>query len=531
VEDVRWDRRTGALEEGSPVGSRSDQYASPVLLRSLREGSSSAWGRLYDEFAPGLRRFAATSLSGDIETAEDVVVETLARAARHIRQYLPGKASLSTWLYGIARQRVHEELRWRRRRKSIPAWAQVSFEDVPQAGSGEDLAARTAARMDAQTRLAEITSLLSDTETELLTLSTIDELPVREIGRVVGCSEQAAHSALHRARHKARRTAIEGTLLIGATHRPRTEGGFYPYSHLFSGLEDRLAGDEFGISCEFSPTSDEIAYFLHCPGLQDYPPASGHIWKAKRDGSDAVNLSEAAGLKGINFYPRWSPDGTMISFLHWDVPGAELSGPGEAWVMKADGSEARRAAPGVSSTAWSPDGSCLLCGRGDSSAHALPASMDLWGRRVRLAPDLGGAMDWSPDGTRVAVTRTERGHMEGEPGYWSQLLVMAADGSAPRVLVEQFIADAVVDACPSAPELGEYATTYDWKADLRWWAGPQDPRWSPTGDKIAFLAELPFDPDGPHNGLQVDAWIYDLVTRRLTKLTNEPHLQHSLTWR
>jgi hypothetical protein len=300
---------------------------------------------------------------------------------------------------------------------------------------------------------------------------------------------------------------------------------------LFSGVEDRLAGDEFGISCELSPVSDEIAYCLHGPGVQEYPPVSGHIWKAKRDGSGAVNLSEAAGLAGINFYPRWSPDGTLIAFTHWDRPGAELSGPGEVWVMEADGSEAQRTHPDISSMVWSPDGFSLLCGVEEGSEHALPASVDLWGRHVRLAPDLGGATEWSPNGSRAAVTRLERGHMEGEPGCWRRLLVMGADGSAPRVLVEQFIADAQVDACRPTQEQIEAAPAYRWREDVLCWAGPLHPKWSPTGDKIAFLAELPFDPDGPHNGLQVDAWVYDLVTRRLTKITSEPHFQHSLSWR
>ena len=518
------------------MGSRSDQHASAVLLRSLREGSSSAWGRLYDEFAPGLRRFAATSLSGDAETAEDVVVETLARAARHIRQFLPGKASLSTWLYGIARQRVQEELRWRRRRKSVPAWAQVSFDDLPELGGGEDLAARTAARLDARTRIADLTTLLSDTESELLTLSAIHELPVRELGRVVGCSEQAAHSVLHRARHKARRTAIEGTLVVQGNECRWQCPNYWltPSTQWFEGISDSRRGDETGHHTVLSPAGDEIVFASLGSEVTLWPPASGHLCKAKRDGSDAVNLSEQAGIGGINSYPVWSPDGTMIAFLHWDEPGGEAVGPGEAWVLKADGSEARRVAPGASIRGWSPDGSCLLCGIDESSGHALPASVDPWERHVRLAPDLGGAMDWSPDGTRVAVSRTQRGQVEGEPGHWRQLLVMAADGSAPRVLVEQFIPDAAVDACgPSqeSPAAAPAYEAYDWKADVLLWAGPHGPRWSPTGDKIAFLAELPFDPDGPHNGLQVDAWVYDLVTRRLTKLTNDPHVQQSLSWR
>lgn len=121
--------------------------------------------------------------------------------------------------------------------------------------------------------------------------------------------------------------------------------------------------------------------------------------------------------------------------------------------------------------------------------------------------------------------------MEGERGWWNQLVVRKVDGSAPKVLVEQFIADAGVDAHLSRQEGLEAAPAIDWREDLLSLIGPVGLAWSPTGDKIAFLAALPFDPEGVRHKEQVDAWIYDLVTRRLTKITNEPYYQHSLSWR
>lgn len=296
-----------------------------------------------------------------------------------------------------------------------------------------------------------------------------------------------------------------------------------------------MTGEEYGHDCQLSPLSDEIAYHLQGPGVQHYRPESGHIWKAKRDGSGAVNLSEAVGLGGVNMSPRWSPDGTMVAFVHYDEPGGELEGPGEAWVVRADGSEARRVAPKeiapLGGCNWSPHGLCLFCPGDVAVAGALPGSVDLWGRDVRLVPAVGGSMEWSPDGTRVASPRAKRGHIEGEPGYWRQLLVMEADGSCPRVLVEQFIADAQLDAHRTAQVDIESAPAYDWRNDLLWWAGPLRPTWSPRGDKIAFLAALPFDPERMFCYRQVDAWVYDLVTQRLTKITNAPTKQYSLTWR
>ncbi len=511
-----------------------NQDISGELLRGLRAGSSQAWARLYDQLAPGIHRFATSSLA-DPEAAEDVVVESLALAARDIARFDPQKSSLSAWIYGIARHRVQAELRRCRRRKSVPAWAQVSFEDLAELADSHDLGARTAARLDAQRRVGELTGLLSDSEMEVLDLSAVEELPGQEISRVVGRSEQATRSLLKRAKQKVRRTAIEGTLFVGSCRRPREGGDYRLCARLFSGGEDWLTGDEYGGGVSVSPVGDEIVYHRQGTGDQVLWPVSCDIWKAKRDGSEPVNLTEAAGLRGINCYPRWSPDGTMVAFAHWDEPGGETAGPGEAWVVKADGSEARRVAPKeiapVHGCTWSPHGLCLFGREAMAGPPALPDSVDLWGRQVRLIPPAGASMEWSPDGTRVASPRAKRGNLGGEPGYWRQLLVMEADGSRPRVLVEQFIADAQLDARRPDPFEIETRHIYDWRSDLLWHAGPLRPTWSPAGDKIAFLAALPFDPEQMFCDRQVDAWVYDLVTRRLTKITNAPNGQQALSWR
>ncbi len=496
-----------------------------ALLRGLRAGSSQAWAKLYDQLAPGIHRFAVSCLSGDVETAEDVVVETLAQAARGIARFDPQKSSLSAWIYGIARHRVQAELRRRSRRKSVPAWAQVSFDDLSELADSRDLGARTAARLDAQRRVGQLPDLLSDAEMEVLDLSAIEELPGKEMGRVVGRSEQATRSLLKRAKQKVRRTQIEGTLFVNCVH-----------TQVFSGWEDWFIGDELGLCPDLAPVSDEAADARYATDDLGHLPVSAHIWRAKRDGSGAVNLTRGVGLEGVNMAPRWSPDGTLIAFVHTDGRKPGWGDAGEAWVMKADGSEAKRVTPEarglVYAFSWSPDGSWLLRHGGSGTGSIRPLSVDLWGKRVRVAAAAGDA-EWSADGAHAALTQTKRGQLEGEPGYWRRLVVMERNGSHPRVLVEQFVRDAHLEAChrlwPERP-LGA-GPSYNRRIDLLAWAGPHGPRWSPRGDKVAFLAALPFDPEQMTAKRQVDAWIYDLVTHQLTKITNAPHKQRSLSWR
>jgi RNA polymerase sigma-70 factor (ECF subfamily) len=196
----------GLMGEATSMDSGQAENREPIraLLEGLREQSAEAWADLYDHFAPGIHWFAVTLLLGDTETARDVVVETMADAARRIDRFDPRRSSLSTWLYGIARRRVQMEIRHQRRQKAVPAWAQVSMDAVAETSEGGDLAADAAARVDAQRKVGVLATALTDTEMELLTLSCIDELSTREIGEVVGRSEQVVNSMLYRARQKAR---------------------------------------------------------------------------------------------------------------------------------------------------------------------------------------------------------------------------------------------------------------------------------------------------------------------------------------
>lgn len=174
------------------------------LVLGLRAASPEAVRELCDRFGPKLHWFAAARLSGDAQTAEEVMVETLADAARNIRRFDPRRSTLSAWLYGIVRRKLQGELRKRRWRKSVPLSAQVPFDEVTNTASGPDLAEALTSRLEAQRQIAVVAQALSGLEFEVLVLSCIDQLSAREIGQAVGRSERAIHSLLHRARQKAR---------------------------------------------------------------------------------------------------------------------------------------------------------------------------------------------------------------------------------------------------------------------------------------------------------------------------------------
>lgn len=148
----------------------------------------------------------------------------------------------------------------------------------------------------------------------------------------------------------------------------------------------------------------------------------------------------------------WSPDGTRIA-----VQGrSQHFGPAGLWVMNADGSNSQRlSARSAFDPLWLPDGSEIRYVE-YPSGHLWAATVDGGGeRRLTSTPvrALHGTLEfrWSPDGTRV-LYRADNLRYMGEEGIW----MVNADGSNPQRLLPD---------------------------------GASLPRWSPGGNRIAFLMQ------------------------------------------
>jgi eukaryotic-like serine/threonine-protein kinase len=128
----------------------------------------------------------------------------------------------------------------------------------------------------------------------------------------------------------------------------------------------------------------------------EYP--SGHLWKSRTDGSDALQLTEAPA-----WMEQWSPDGKWLAYSDWR----------KIYRVSADGGEPEKVMPEgdheVMPT-WSPDGKSIVFNRYDL-VHEPDGlySVDLESRRVRPMP---GAEKyyipaWSPDGKYLAAMARE----------------------------------------------------------------------------------------------------------------------------
>jgi RNA polymerase sigma-70 factor (ECF subfamily) len=173
-----------------------------ALLEALRRGDDAALGALLERHAPAVLRFS-TRMCRDPEDARDVLQETLLAAARGLREFRGG-ASLSTWLYTVARSFC---IKKRRTSKFAPS-STVSLDD--DGGDGGDGGAHLpdeARRPDEAVAdrqlgdaLEQAIRALEPAYREVLVLRDVEGLSAPEVAEVLGLGVDAVKSRLHRAR-------------------------------------------------------------------------------------------------------------------------------------------------------------------------------------------------------------------------------------------------------------------------------------------------------------------------------------------
>jgi Tol biopolymer transport system component len=248
----------------------------------------------------------------------------------------------------------------------------------------------------------------------------------------------------------------------------------------------------------WSPDGRRIAFVSRRDG-------NSEVYVMNADGSEKRNLTRD---RASDDYPTWSPDGRRIAFLRGRLHSNRVPGFGvrrwytyHLYVMNADGSGLRRLTRNQTGKSthhqlvWSPDGRTIYFGR-----YLVRTD----GSGARRLPYIPFTAVWSPDGRGIAFARP-RGRTGSGPCCDSSpadIYVMNADGSGTRKLTHNAGRNAEPAWSPDGRKIA-FRSTRDGNRDIyvmnangsnqrnltRNPAQDSRPSWSPDGRRIAFVSD------------------------------------------
>ena len=162
------------------------------LLRLLRAHDQAAWADFYDLHAADLRAFIRRIGGRD---PDDLLGETMVQVVRDIGRFSGTSTELRAWVFGIARNRVIDDAR-RRRRRLVEV--EPGDSDAAVGGNFEmpDLAT-----------LSELLDALTTEQKEVVWLRFGADMSVEETARVVGKNPDAVAALTMRALKRLRALA------------------------------------------------------------------------------------------------------------------------------------------------------------------------------------------------------------------------------------------------------------------------------------------------------------------------------------
>ena len=174
----------------------SDANTESGLLDAARAGDRSALTKLLERHQQKVFGFGV-KMCGDAEDAKDIAQDTLLTMARTVRDFR-GEASLSTWLYTVARSFC---IKKRRRTKGAPAFHEPLDQVTQESGSEPAMTPEQALLgREARETVASALDALDPDAREVVVLRDVEGLTAAEVAEVTGVSVAAVKSRLHRAR-------------------------------------------------------------------------------------------------------------------------------------------------------------------------------------------------------------------------------------------------------------------------------------------------------------------------------------------
>ena len=191
------------------------------LLRRMSAGDEDAFTLLYRRKHPAIYRFVL-HMAGNPAVAEDVTQEVFMVLIFNSKRFDPARGTLSGFLIGIARNRLHK--RWEQDRRIVPlpdpkdafghfdAYDGLRGQAAPFTGSGSArasaannngnaaLPAEQFATQETVERVRQTVSTLPENYREVVVLCELEEMSYEEAAAALDCPVGTVRSRLHRAR-------------------------------------------------------------------------------------------------------------------------------------------------------------------------------------------------------------------------------------------------------------------------------------------------------------------------------------------
>ncbi len=184
-----------------PAGTKSastpsDHLQEWLLVQRAQTLDESALASLYSTYYPKIYNYAFLQL-GDIQAAEDLASDVMLKLLESIKKYRFKGTPFSAWVFRIARNRLIDLHRRRKRRGEVNLTEPLAAMQI----GPQTLAERALDRGQLQLAL----KYLTDEQRQVIVLKFIEGFDNASVARVLGRSEGAIKSLQHRALHSLRR--------------------------------------------------------------------------------------------------------------------------------------------------------------------------------------------------------------------------------------------------------------------------------------------------------------------------------------
>jgi len=228
-----------------------------ALLLAARKGDRAALGDLLERHQRQVFAFGM-KMCGDSEDAQEVAQNTLLSMVRSVRDFR-GEASLSTWLYTVARSFC---IKKRRRTKGAPAHHEpLDAAAHEQAAEPAPSPEQTLLGRETRDAVAAALDQLEPEAREVVILRDLEGLTAPEVAQITGLSVAAVKSRLHRARQSLRTQLL--AVVGGDGGAPAQPNCPDVLTMLSKKLEDEISPD---MCAEMERHVDGCP---HCKGLCD----------------------------------------------------------------------------------------------------------------------------------------------------------------------------------------------------------------------------------------------------------------------